>query len=237
MRQHLATYELRQVLPGGFHMPTRMTVLPLEDGGVALVSPIRLDEDVAAKIEASGPVRYLIAPNLLHHLYLGAASERWPDARVLAPAALRAKRPDLRIDAELEEGLPADLSRSVRAVKIEGAPSLDEVVFFHEPSRTLVVTELAFNITKPEGLMAHVILFLVGCHGRLAQSRAWRMFVKDRAAAARSARTVLGLGFETLVVAHGDIVEANARERLEGALAWMLRGEALARAEAARPPA
>jgi hypothetical protein len=236
MRDQLPTYELGQVLPGGFHMPTRMTVLPLEGGDVALISPIRLDAETAAAIEASGPVRYLVAPNLLHHLYLGAASERWPNARVLAPAALRAKRPDLRIDAALEDGLPSDLSRSVRTVKIDGAPSLDEFVFFHEPSRTLVVTELAFNITKPRGLMAHVVLFLVGCHGRLAQSRAWRMFVKDRAAAARSARAVLSLGFETLVVAHGEIVENNARERLEGALAWMLRGDALARAEAARPP-
>jgi hypothetical protein len=156
---------------------------------------------------------------------------------VLAPAALRAKRPDLRIDAALEDGLPPDLSKSVRAVRIEGAPSLDEHVFFHEATRTLVVTELAFNITRPEGLMAHVVLFLVGCHGRLAQSRAWRFFVKDRSAAARSARTVLGLGFETLVVAHGAVVQENARSRLEGALAWMLRGDALARAEPARPSA
>ncbi len=237
MRAELPTYELRQVLPGGFHMPTRMTVLPIEAGGVALVSPIPIDDELAAKIRALGPVRYLIAPNLLHHLYMGPASARWPDARVLAPAALRAKRPDLRIDAALEDGLPPDLSRSVHAVRIEGAPSLDEHVFFHEATRTLVVTELAFNITRPEGLMAHVVLFLVGCHGRLAQSRAWRFFVKDRRAAARSARTVLGLGFETLVVAHGAVVQKDARERLEGALAWMLRGDALARAEPARPSA
>lgn len=237
MRPTLPTYELRQVLPGGFRFPARMTGLPLGDGTVALVSPIPIDDALATEIEARGEVRYLIAPNLLHHLYLGAASERWPKARVLAPRALRDKRPDLRIDAALEEGLPAPLAASVRAVKIEGAPSLDEVAFFHETSQTLVVTELVFNVTRPEGLMANILLFFAGCRGRLAQSRAWRMFVKDRAAAASSARALLALPFEKLVVAHGDVVENRARERLESALAWMLRGDALARAKLARPQA
>jgi hypothetical protein len=233
----LPTFEFRQVLPGGFRMPTRMTVLPLDGGGVGLVSPVPIDDALAARVEALGEVRLLIAPNLLHHLYLGDASRRWPSARVLAPAALRAKRPDLRIDAALEDGLPPELAASVRAVKVGGTPALDEHVFFHEASRTLVVTELVFNVTRPEGFMANVVLFLVGCHGRLGQSRAWRFMVKDRAAAAASARDVLSLRFETLIPAHGEIVEGDARAKLEAALGWMLSGNALARGDLARPRA
>jgi len=220
-------FDFAQVLPGRFHMPARMTALPLAGGGVALVSPIPIDDALASRVEALGPVRYLVAPNLLHHLYLGAAQARWPSARVLAPDSLRAKRPDLTIDGALEDGLPDDLSASVEAVKIDGAPTVDEHVLFHRASATLVVTDLLFHVVRPRGLVAHVALWLVGCRGRLAQSRAWRLFVKDRAAAARSARTLMGLDFDRLVPAHGDVIDLGARPQVERALAWMLSGEAL----------
>lgn len=232
----ISSFPMSQVLPGGFRMPARMTALPLQGGGVALVSPIRLTEDVVARVEALGPVRFLIAPNLLHHLYLAEASARWPEAQVLAPRRLATKRPDLRLDAFLEDGLPEPLSATVRAVKIEGAPVVEEHVFFHEPSRTLVVTDLVFNVTRPEGLVAHIVLWLVGCHGKLGQSRTWRFFVKDRTQAAKSARALLALPFDAAVVAHGDIVRSGARALMERALGWMTRGDGLAASPATSRP-
>jgi hypothetical protein len=144
------------------------------------------------------------------------------------------KRPDLTIDAALEDGLPPDMARTVTAIKIDGAPQVDEFVFFHQPSATLVVTELVFHITRPVGLVAHVVLWLVGCHGRLAQSRAWRFFVKDRALAARSARAVVSLPFDRLIPAHGDVIQTGARSQLERALARMLSGEMLMPVEGER---
>ncbi len=228
MNKALPSFELAQVLPGRFRFPTRMTVLPLDGAGLCLVSPIPVDEDLAARIGALGEVRFLVAPNLLHHLYLGAAALRWPEAKVLAPAGLRHKRPDLRVDGALEDGLPPGLLEHVRAIKIEGAPTVDEFVLLHHGSGSLVVTDLVFHVTRPSGLMAHVMLFLVGCHGRLAQSRAWRLFVKDRAAAARSARELLALSFDTLVPAHGDVLTTDAHASLERALRWMVEGSALA---------
>lgn len=206
----------------GFGLPARMTVLPLARGRVALVSPIPIDDALAARIATLGKVAYLIAPNLLHHLYLGAASARYPQARVLAPAGLRTKRPDLRIDGELGCAPPEELASAVELVPIEGAPSLGEVVLFHRTSRTLVVTDLVFNVLRPRGLLTHLVLLLVGCHGRFAQSRAFRALVKDRAATARSVAQLLALPFETLIVAHGDPVRDGARSKLAAALRWLL---------------
>ena len=68
----LPVFDFPQVLPGRFHVPTRMTALPLQDGGVALVSPIPIDDALAQQVAALGTVRFLIAPNLLHHLHLAA---------------------------------------------------------------------------------------------------------------------------------------------------------------------
>ena len=217
----LPFFEFPQRLPGGFHFPARMTVLPLADRAIALVSPIPIDEGLAAKVAALGDVKALIAPNLLHHKYLAEAIAFWSKASVLAPGALRKKRPDLRIDHPLEDGLPAEFDGAVRALKIDGAPKIDEFVFFHERTRTAVVSDLVFNITKPQGIVANVVLPIVGCDGVLAQSRAWRFFAKDRAAAAASARALIAMRPDALVVAHGDVVESGASDKLKKALAWM----------------
>lgn len=218
----LPVFGYAQVLPPlGFQFPARMTVLPLDGGRIALVSPIPIDALIAAELSALGEVAYLIAPNLLHHLYLSDALKHYPSARVVAPQGLRKKRPDLRIDLTLEGLLPEELTNAVDVRFVAGAPGLDEFVFFHRATRTLVVSDLVFNIVQPRGVIAHLALFLVGAHKRLASSRALRVIVKDRAHCAASCAEILALPFETLVMAHGEIVREDARARLTQALAWL----------------
>lgn len=220
----LTYFDFAQRLPPfGLHFPTRMTVLPFGKREVALVSPVPIDDQIAASIAKLGEVRYLIAPNLLHHFYLGAASRRYPSAKILAPAGLREKVPDLTIDATLEQGLPFELAAAVELLRIDGAPAIDEFVFFHSASRTLVVTDLVFNFVRARGTFTKLVLFLVGCYGHVAQSRAWRFTIKDRHAASASAQRVLALPFHTLIVAHGDVMQEDARAQLAQALSWQAR--------------
>jgi hypothetical protein len=221
-QSRLPVFDYDQVLPLGFRFPARMSVLPLGAGQLALVSPIPIADALAAAIAELGRVEFLIAPNLLHHLYLEAAMRRYPEARVLAPSGLRRKRPNLRIHAALDHVVPPELTAAVDVVPVEGAPGLDEFAFFHRATRTLILTDLVFNIRRPRGLMAHLVLFLGGCHRRLASSRVLRLVIDDRAAARASVERLLALPFETLVVAHGDIIEQGARSQLEQALAWLL---------------
>jgi hypothetical protein len=105
--------------------------------------------------------------------------------------------------------------------RIEGAPWITEHALFHERSRSLIVSDLFFNVRRPNGFMTNLFFRIVGAHRKTAQSRVWRLLVKDRTAAARSAEAVLGWDFERVIVGHGDIVEEDARERARAALAWM----------------
>ena len=97
----VATRPLR--LPVG-DIGTRMTVIRLADGGLFLHSPIRLDDETRAALDAIGPVRCVVAPSKVHHFFVGAYRDAYPHAKLFAAPGLPAKRKDLRFDAVLASG-------------------------------------------------------------------------------------------------------------------------------------
>lgn len=211
-------------VPPGLHMRGRMVVARLSDGRLWIWSPIPIDDALAREIEALGEVGHIVAPNALHHLHFAAAAERFPSAeRWIAPALAR-KRPDLAEARRLADEPPAAWAGELEQLRVEGAPKLDEVAFFHRASKTLIVTDLVFNVLEYRGWLSGLVFRMVGAHKRLAQSRALRMLVRDRAAAAASARRILAWDFERVVMAHGEIVDRDARARMTEALRWMLGG-------------
>ena len=85
----------------GFPYPTRMAVAQLSDGSAWVWSPVALTDELADEVQAIGPVRHVISPNKLHHLFLEEWADRWPDAHFYAPPGLARKRPELHFDGEL----------------------------------------------------------------------------------------------------------------------------------------
>ena len=207
-------------LGAGVKLPLRMTVL--RDGdGLALVAPVPIDDDLASELAALGPVRTLLAPNLLHHAYIAAAQERYPEAQTLAAPGLTQKREDLSFDGELGSG---QLSADIQTIHVQGADKLSEVVFLHRPSRTLVVTDLVFNIRSASGMSKLVLSMMSRALGRVEQSRLCRWLTTDRDAAGRSVEDVLALDFDRVVMAHGEVIERAAKAELTAGL-WWWRGE------------
>jgi hypothetical protein len=202
-----------------------MTVVRLRDRSLLLISPGPIDETVLAELEQLGPVAFVVAPNTQHQRFLPAAARTFPRARVLAAEGVADKHPSLRIDGVLGNEAPPEYRDEIEQVLIEGAPALNEVVFFHRASRTLIASDLVFNIVEPPNFMTKLVLSLVGARGRLAQSRAWRFMARDRVAVTASFERILGWGFERLVPAHGEVVEAGARAALGLALAHWFPGQ------------
>jgi hypothetical protein len=201
----------------GIPYPTRMTVVRLSDGSLALISPVPIDDPLAQALGALGPVSHLLAPNRLHHLHLGAAQKRYPEARVLGAAGLAEKEPHLQIEPLEIERFPA-LRSTLAAQSIEGVPKISETVLFHRASRTLVVTDLLFNIETPPSWTTSVMLSMTGTRGRLAQSRVWSFLLEDRALARASCERLLEWDFDRLIVAHGNVVRSGAKPRVASAL-------------------
>ena len=210
-------------MPGGVHFPVRMTIVRMPDNRLWLHSPVAIDDAMAAEINKLGEVAWLVAPNLLHHLYFKKAAARWPSAKTYCSPGLESKRKDIVFDHVLNE-LPAEWGDAFDMLRVDGVPKINECVFLHKQSQTLVVTDLVFNIAEPRGWQSWLLLTMAGVKGRYGQSRVWRLFTKDRKAAGRTILQMLNWNFESVVMAHGAVVRSNAKQRTREGLHWMLRG-------------
>jgi hypothetical protein len=213
----------RRFRNGPFDVGARMTVIRLRDGGLVLHSPVELDPGLRSELDRLGQVRGVIAPNRHHHLFVADYPAGYPDAQLYAAPGLPAKRPDLKFAEELCDDAPALWSAEIEQHVFRGAPYLGEVVFFHPATRTVLFTDLVFNI--PEG-QAHGVsrLFyrLVGAEGRFGPHRLTRyLFIRDRAAARGSIDRILSWEFERVTVTHGDVLERGGRDALRTAFAFL----------------
>jgi hypothetical protein len=129
--------------------PTRMTVVRLADGGLWCHSPIAPDESLLAAIDALGPVRHLVSPNLLHYAQIAAWKQRYPRATAWASPGVRERAKNQHVavgfDADLEELPPSAWSDSIDQLLFRGSRAMQEMVFFHRASATLILADLIEN--------------------------------------------------------------------------------------------
>ena len=104
----------------GFHYPTRMVVVRLSGTDLFICSPITLTEELRREIDALGEVRYLVAPNSLHHLFISDWKNIYPSAKVFGAPGLRAKRPDLIFDHELDDVPIPEWSSDIAQILVKG---------------------------------------------------------------------------------------------------------------------
>ena len=205
----------------GMELGARMSVLRLGDGGLLLHSPVRLDPHLRAELDGLGPVRALVAPNRFHHLFVADYLAAFPDARGYAAPGLERKRADLGFYDVLDDEPPPLWAGRLDQLVFRAMPILNEVVFFHPATRTLIVTDLVFNVQRAESAIDRVLLRLDGVYRRVAIGRVERRFVRDRRAARAAIDRVLAWDFDRLVLAHGDVLEHGGREALRAAFAWL----------------
>ncbi len=207
----------------GFPYPTRMAAARLSDGSVWLWSPVALTPDLATAVEAIGPVRHIVSPNKIHHLFLGDWADRWPEAHLYAPPGLARKRPELRFHAELGDEPDPAWAADIDQVVFRGSFAMEEVAFLHRESRTAIIGDLVQRHPKAKmsgwrGLLMRLD-GLVGEEG--STPREWRASFLRRGPARIARDKVLAWQAERLLIAHGACAPSNATEILAGALGWI----------------
>lgn len=195
-------------------LPVRSVLLRLKSGRVLISPGSGLTAD---QLSTVGPVTDIVAPNLLHCAGIAGAFAVFPSARLWgAPGVLEAKPEIPWTGIVSDQTWPYSAEIEVKILK--GLPSFNEMVFYHLESKTLIVTDLVFNLVNAKGWGARIILGLFGTYRRFAISRLFMTVVKDRVAFESSLREILNWPFENIVMAHGEAVIGNGRELFLSAL-------------------
>lgn len=195
-------------------LPLRSTLIEHDGARVLLVPASTVP---AEEYRALGPVTDIVAPNLYHLDGVPKAAVASPKARLWGPIGAKEKLPSVAWGGILGRD-PWPHDAGIAHVEMKGMPKFAENVFVDRASRTLVAGDLVFNITEPKGAGAWIVLNAFGTHGRFAASRLFFSMVNDRGAFLDSTKQLLTHAFERVVPAHGAIVEADGKAKLEAAL-------------------
>jgi hypothetical protein len=205
--------------------PTRMTVVRLPDAGLWLHSPIALEERLVEQIRSAGPVTDIIAPNTLHSTWAAAWSRRFPDARVWAsPGFSEQARATLPRHRVLTDEAPGEWQETFRQVIVFGGP-VTEVDFFHNESRTLILTDAIENLDlrRFRSAFYRLLTWAAGSadpHGRLPFELR-QHFKLNRAHNRAAVDRMIGWAPLRILLAHGRCYDRDAVRELERAFSWL----------------
>jgi len=95
-----------------------------------------------AEVDRLGPVRHLVSPNKLHQFYLQDWAAAYPEAQMWGPQSTIRKRADLEFREALQDTPPSEWASDIDQAWFRGSFAMDEIVFFHRPSSTVIVADL-----------------------------------------------------------------------------------------------
>lgn len=194
----------------------RMTVVRVNNE-LLLHSPVQFDSRLAEALAVLGEVRYLVAPNLMHDLFISEWRKAYPDVLLFAPSGLAKLTPDIRMDEQGMSALSPSWQFPLTCHGVSGMPRLNETVFLHRPSGTLILTDLAFNIGEAIPFWSRTFFRAYGAYNRFGPTRLIKHLIRDKPAFRRSVATILQWEFDRIILSHGNIVENDGKRRFEEA--------------------
>ena len=197
---------------GIIQLNTRMTVVRLSDGGLLLHSPIPWSQEINDAVSALGEIAYIVAPSCFHHMFVGDWKAQHPDAKICAPKGLIKKRPDLTIDHILQQD--SNLWDSIEFFEVQGMPIVQEHLFFHKPSNTLIATDLFFYLPNSTGFTAFYA-WINGVKSTVGTPLLFKYGIQDKEAFRHSLRKVRALEIDKLSLCHHIVLTSQAPKSLD----------------------
>lgn len=166
----------------GMPLKRNMIVARLPDGRLVVHSAVALDDENMKKLESLGDVAFILVPGPGHRLDVKRYQERYRGAKVVAPAAARAKVEQVcPVAASCEEalsGLPGFRWQAIPGLPVELAYELDV-----GEGTALIVNDVLGHGPPEPGFGGWLFAQLGTPGGKLALPRIVRFFqVKDRPA-------------------------------------------------------
>lgn len=199
----------------GMPLERVMTIARRADGRLVIHNAMALDDASMRELEALGPVGFLVVPNGYHRLDAKVFHERYPDAKVVAPAgSRRAVEEVVKVDLAYPD-VPAD--EAVSFEHLAGTGDAEGVMTVRSGGEvSLVLNDAVFNCPHGSGFTGFVLRYLTASTGGPRVSRVARWFlVKDKAAfRAHLERLAATPGLARVVVSHHEVIAERPAEVL-----------------------
>lgn len=200
----------------GAELGIRMTIIRGDNNDLWLHSPVRFGANLAAQIATMGTVRSIVSPSKMHRLFLPEWLVAHPQSVHYVPMGMTLHAPGGKLPITLTQTPPKEWQGQIEQLEVQGIPELNELVFFHPATRTLVLTDLCFNIREGE-LWTRLMFRLNGAWNRFTPTRIFQRFIQDRVAFRGSIDRILRWDFDRIIVSHGEIVERDGKELFRAA--------------------
>ena len=199
---------------GMIKLNTRMTVVRMRDGGIWLHSPVAINDELRKRVSQLGEVRYIVAPSCFHHMFVLPWKEAFPNADVYIARGLHKKRKDLAY-AGIFEGQAIWPEFAQQTIK--GMPSLNEELFFHHDSQTLITTDFLFYMPQTTGFTG-MYAWLNGFKQRVMTPIIFRAAIKNKREFLESLQNIRGWIPKTISMCHHYIYTEDAQGAFQQAL-------------------
>ena len=207
----------------GFQFGARMTIARLASGVLWIHSPIEL-EPFKAELDLLGEVGFVVSPFRFHYMHLAEFAVAYPNAKFFAPPGLNMEKlKEVPFSDRLKDGPRLEWKDEIDQLVVKGNALDNEVVFFHKPSRSLIVADLCFNIPSDRSKATTAIAGVLGVLDQMAPSRNFKVMTRNASLVRQTIKRILKWDFERVILSHGNIVEADAKTKFKQAFAYLMR--------------
>jgi hypothetical protein len=204
----------RPVWFSGVRMRARTTVVRLAGGALWVHSPAPPTDEACAALDALGEVRWLVVPNRYHHLAAPAAAARYPNARVVGPKSAEARNPQVHLSMGTDDPAYVGSTPELTPIALRGVPFLDETVFFHRASGSLIAADLLISACARDHWTWRTAARLWGRYEKPRTPPDVRLAARASRAVAESIGQMQALPLERILVAHADPITERPVEQL-----------------------
>lgn len=193
----------------GFPFSTRMILVKLRNGDLWINSPVEASADEMNRVAEIGPVKHLVSPTPMHDWRLESWSKHFPAAKVWQAN-------------ELGDDAPDEWSTDLDQAVFRGSRVLNEVEFFHRGSRTLILGDFIQNYPPRPGKHAlnTFLKFLIPANGGVPIDIRLSFIGKKRLGR-ESLERVLQWDFDRVILAHGPVLDHDAKPFVSNAFSWL----------------
>lgn len=204
---------------------TRMTIVKLANNKLWVHSPIALTEELKDQVSSLGEVSDIVAPNKFHWSYIVDWHTHYPKAKLWLAKGVYKKleKEKIRDYSSLDDFSTPVWSEEIYYIPFRGSIIMEEMVFFHPKSSTLILTDLIENIEVKQLPFMFKVLFKLGDnqYPKAHTPRDLRISFLFRKQAIESYKVIKQWKPDNIIFSHGKVILENGSEKLKQAFFWL----------------